>query len=160
MATRSELILERSIVLAAPPARVLDAFFDHGDLREWWQVWRSVTVPRPLGAYSLEWGPSARHDQLLGRLGGAFHGTVLDYHAGIEFFVADAYWTPPDGDPIGPMALEVRCTGHDRPHTTRLDVRQGAENQGPRWQRYFGVAGEGWDRALPALKTYLEASRR
>ena len=47
---------------------------------------------------------------MLGRLGGAFRGTVIEFKPGREFFVADAYWLPPDGDPIGPMALEASCT--------------------------------------------------
>ena len=34
----------------------------------------------------------------------------MDYQAGREMFVADAWWLPPDGDPIGPMALDVVCS--------------------------------------------------
>ena len=44
---------------------------------------------------------------MLGRLGGVFRGTVMQFEPGAGFFVADAFWLPPDGDPIGPMALEV-----------------------------------------------------
>ena len=44
-----------------------------------------------------------------GRLGGVFRGTVMQFEAGRGFFLADVYWLPPDGDPIGPMALEVTC---------------------------------------------------
>lgn len=153
----SALHVERTIVVHAPPARVLQAFFDQRDLREWWQVWRSITVARPLGTYSVEWGPTEYRDEILGRLGGAFQGTVIDYRAGAEFFVADAYWMPPDGEPIGPMALEVRCTEHGDAGTTALYVRQGAEDEGPRWQRYFVVVAAGWQRALDDLKKYLDA---
>lgn len=154
------LHVERTIVVHAPPERVLNAFFDPRDLREWWQVWRSITVPKPLGTYSVEWGATEYCDEVLGRLGGAFHGTVLDYRAGAEFFVADAFWIPPDGEPIGPMALEVRCSALGDPHVTRLTVRQGAEDEGPRWQRYFTVVAAGWQRALADLKQYLDAEAR
>jgi uncharacterized protein YndB with AHSA1/START domain len=150
------LTFERTITVHAPPERVLAAFFDPHDLAAWWQVARSVTVPRPLGTYALEWYSTDVRDPLLGRLGGAFHGTVMEYRPGIEFFVADAYWSAPDGDPVGPMAMEVRCT-QDAPSTTRLVVRQSAEDEGPRWRRYFEIVAAGWQHALDELKQYLES---
>ena len=75
----------------------------------WWQVSRAVCTPRPLGSYAVEWDPTDWRDEVLGRLGGAFHGTVMEFRPGREFFVADLYWLPPEGDPIGPMALEATC---------------------------------------------------
>ena len=151
------LQVERTVIIQAPPARVLSAFFDPIDLSEWWQVVRSVTVPRPLGTYAIEWSSTAYRDELLGRLGGAFHGTVMEYRPGEELFIADAFWNPPDGDPIGPMAMEVRCTRHGGDHITSLFVRQSGEDEGPRWQRYFEVVAGGWQRALADLKQYLDA---
>jgi uncharacterized protein YndB with AHSA1/START domain len=150
------LQVERSVVVQAAPDRVLAAFFNPADLSQWWQVVRSVTVPRALGTYAVEWRSTEFRDEVLGRLGGAFHGTVIDYRPGAEFFVADAYWHPPDGDPIGPMALEVRCTAHEGPHTT-LHVRQSADYEGVRWERYFEIVEAGWQRALADLQVYLDA---
>jgi uncharacterized protein YndB with AHSA1/START domain len=151
------LSIERRIVVEAAPDRVLRAFFDPHDLSRWWQVVRSVTVARPLGTYALEWRSTDYRDELLGQLGGAFHGTVMEYREGAELFVADAYWSPPQGDPIGPMALEVLCTP-EGPGTALL-VRQSAEDEGERWRRYFEVVATGWPRALEELKRYLEAER-
>ena len=71
-------------------------------------------MPRPLGSYAVEWEPTEWRDEVLGPLGGAFHGTVMEFKPGREFFVADLYWLPPDGDPIGPMALEATCTAAGR----------------------------------------------
>ncbi len=150
------LHVERSVIVQAAPERVLAAFFNPDDLAEWWQVERSVTVARPLGMYAIAWRSTDFRDEVLGRLGGAFHGTVLEYRAGEELFVADAYWNPPDGDPIGPMALEVRCTALGGPHITNLVVRQSGNNEGVRWQRYFEIAEAGWHRALADLKEYLD----
>jgi uncharacterized protein YndB with AHSA1/START domain len=144
-----------SLVINAPPNRVLEAFFDPEVLKIWWEVSRAVCVPRPLGSYALEWETSDASDDLLGRLGGAFHGTVMEFKAGCEFFVADAYWLPPEGDPIGPMALEAVCT----PEGTRtlLRVRQsGYEENSPRWARYYDIVSAGWIPTLNALKKYLE----
>lgn len=98
-----------SVTIIAAPSRVMWAFFDPTALATWWQTSRSVTVPRVLGAYAVEWEPTEFSDEMLGRLGGTFHGTVMEYRADREFFVAEAFWLPPDGNPIGPMALEVSC---------------------------------------------------
>ena len=99
-----------SLTIEAPPAVVLDAFFDHDALSHWWHVTRSLCVARPLGVYAVEWDPTVWRDDVLGRLGGAFKGTVIEFKPGREFFIADAYWLPPDGEPVGPMAFEARCT--------------------------------------------------
>jgi hypothetical protein len=147
-----------SIVIVASSSQVLKAFFDADALGAWWQVRRSVTTPRTLGPYTLEWGPTDFRDDVLGRLGGVFRGTVMQYDAGHGFFVADCFWLPPDGDPIGPMALEVSCTaaGPDVTSGTRLHVRQSGFEESPRWRRYYEVVGHGWERALSSLRALLE----
>ena len=144
-----------SLVIDAPPAAVLDAFFDAEALGVWWEVSRAVCVPRPLGSYALEWETTESRDAVLGPLGGAFHGTVMEFRAGLEFFVADAYWLPPEGDPIGPMALEAVC----RPEGDRtlLSVRQsGYDESSPHWARYYDIVSAGWIPTLNSLKKYLE----
>ena len=75
----SALHVEQTVVVHAPPERVLNAFFDPSDLAKWWQVARSVTIPRPLGTYAVEWASTGYRDDQLGPLGGAFHGTVMDF---------------------------------------------------------------------------------
>src|SRR5947208_893723 len=150
--------LDVSKDIAAPAGRVLKAFFDGDALGAWWQVTRSVTTPRLMGPYVVEWQPTDFRDDVLGRLGGVFRGTVMQFQAGAGFFVADAFWLPPDGDPIGPMALEVRCTavGQNRSAATRLRVTQSGCDDSPRWRRYYEVIGYGWERALASLKDLLE----
>ena len=44
-----------SLVINAPPAAVLDAFFDSDVLKVWGQVSRSGCIPRALGSYAVEW---------------------------------------------------------------------------------------------------------
>jgi len=130
------------------------AFFDPHALAAWWQTVRSVTTPRPLGIYAVEWDPTPDADEVLGRLGGVFHGTVMEYLAGREFFVADAWWLPPDGDPIGPMSLEVSCA-MDGP-ACRLRVRQTGFDENVRWRRYYAVIARGWQLSLAELKQFVE----
>ena len=102
---------DHSILVRASPESVLGAFFDPAALAAWWLRSRSVTTPRPLGIYAVEWEPTPEADDILGRLGGVFYGIVMEYKAGRELFVADAWWLPPDGDPIGPMSLQVLLRG-------------------------------------------------
>jgi uncharacterized protein YndB with AHSA1/START domain len=157
MATEARVLdVTRTQLIQAPPARVLSAFFTDADLRGWWQVTRSVAVPRPLGPYAVEWQPTEFSDDILGRLGGTFHGTIIDYRSNAAFFIAEAFWQPPDGDPIGPMALEVHCRPHGNGRQTMVTVRQSGEGEGPRWQRYFDIMGRGWEAALRELKDYMD----
>ena len=145
---------ELSLLINAAPTRVLMAFFDPHALRVWWQVARSVTTPRPMGIYAIEWPPTADTDDVLGRLGGVFWGRVMEFLPGKELFIADAWWLPPDGDPIGPMALGVTCR-MDGP-ACRLHVRQSGFEDTPRWRRYYTVIAGGWRSSLAALKDYVE----
>lgn len=145
---------EQELVIAADPAVVFECFFAADSLRAWWQVVRSVTTPVPLGVYAVEWATTPYRDDLLGSLGGVFHGTVVDVKPGRHFLVADAYWVPPEGDPIGPMALEVYC--EDDPGGCRLKVVQNGYEDAPRWRRYYAVVSRGWQLSLTALKRYAE----
>jgi uncharacterized protein YndB with AHSA1/START domain len=146
--------LDLSIVIAAPPALVMRAFFDSDALGAWWSVKRSVTTPRMLGAFAVEWPPSEYRDETLGRLGGVFRGTIMQFEADRGFFVADAYWLPPDGDPIGPMALEVTCGPAEA--GTEVRVVQNGFEESVRWRRYYEVVTVGWQQALKAMKMLLE----
>ena len=153
--------LDVSAVIKSPPGRVLKAFFDADALGAWWQVARSVTTPRVLGPYTIEWPTTEYQDELLGRLGGVFRGTIMQYDAGRGFFVADAFWLPPDGDPIGPMALEVTLTptaptDGSTEDGTAIHVVQTGFEESARWRRYYEIITIGWERALKSLKMLLE----
>ena len=142
------LRVDSTVRIIGAPTRVLAAFFDAQALAAWWGVLRSVTTPRPLGVYALEW------ENANGLAGGVFHGTVMEYRAGRELFVANAYWLPTGGEPLGPMGLEVTCRV-DGP-ATRVRVRQSGTDNGARWKRYQDNMTSGWKVSLDALKQYIE----
>ena len=148
------LEFERTIEITADPPAIIAAFFDPQALATWWQAVRSVTAPRPLGVYAVEWKATAFQDDVLGRLGGVFHGRVMEFREDREFLVADAHWLPPESDAIGPMALEVRCRRVGP--STELRLRQSAAERGERWERYHDLVAAGWTDSLNALKQYLE----
>jgi uncharacterized protein YndB with AHSA1/START domain len=147
---------EASVVVEVPAARAFQAFINHDDLVYWWAVERSVAVPRASGVYAVTWPASERRDEVLGQLGGTLHGIVMDCTPDRDLFLADVYWQPPSGEPLGPMALEVRCEPAADPGSSRITIRQSAGEDGPRWQRYFSLTKPGWASALDTLKDYLE----
>ena len=149
--------LDISIVIVAAPVQVLKAFFDADALRAWWQVAHSLTTPRVLGPYAIEWTPTDFRDEVLGRLGRVpRHGHAV--RSGPRFLRCGLLLAAPDGDPIGPMALEVECApaGPDVPSGTRLHVRQSGFEESARWRRYLRDRGNGWERALASLRSLLE----
>jgi hypothetical protein len=147
-----------SVDISATPRVVLDAFFDGAALGAWWPATRSVTTPRPLGPYAIEWTSESR-DEVLGRLGGVLRGTVMHIEPTRGFFVADVFWLPPIGLPIGPMALEIACRLGVAPNglpCTKVRVTQGGFDESPRWRRYYEVAQSQWQHQLESLKALLE----
>jgi len=158
------LKLERTLTINAPPDRVLNAFFDADALRTWWGAVNAVTMPRTLGPYAIEWPTSELRDEVLGPLGGIFRGNVMQFESGAGFFVADLFWLPPEGDPIGPMGLDVAVSLSPASRleiaVTELRVTQSGFEDNARWRRYYEVIGLGWDRALRTLKQLLENEPR
>ena len=146
------------IDIAAPPEAVYSAFFSRESLQRWWGVVASITGPRPLGIYALEWARTPDDDSLLGPWGGAFYGIVIDVRLGREFFLADAYWMPPEGNPIGPMAVHVTCD--PTPIGTRLRFQQSGCDDSPRWRRFYRVIGASWSAALGRLKDEMEQEQQ
>jgi hypothetical protein len=140
--------------IGASPGTILKAFFDPAALYAWFEVKHAVTTPRAFGPYALEWPTTEFSDQVLGRLGGVFRGTVMQFQPQRGFLVADAYWLPPDGEPIGPMAFEVTCAAAG--YATEVRVRQSGYEESERWRRYYEVTGRGWERALALMKALLE----
>ncbi|HWB17506.1 MAG TPA: SRPBCC domain-containing protein [Vicinamibacterales bacterium] len=148
---------EQNLVIGASPSAVFKYFFQADALRAWWQAARSVTTPVPFGVYAIEWPTTPYRDDLLGALGGVFHGTVVDVRYGQSFLVADAYWVPPEGEALGPMALEVTCKPD--PAGCKLHIRQDGYAPSPRWRRYYAVVSRGWQVSLIALKRYAEDAK-
>jgi uncharacterized protein YndB with AHSA1/START domain len=166
MSAHRQIGFEHSIRIESTPGRILAAFFEPAALAAWWDVATAVATPRPLGAYALEWPDADEVDEVLGRLGGVFHGMVIDFQPDRGFFVADAYWLPPGGDPIGPMAMDVTCSPAEppagrnaEPSAITLRVAQRGLDDSPRWLRYYEVLGGCLPPALETLKDYLERGR-
>lgn len=156
--TEAQPALDITTDIRALPRVVIDAFFDASALAAWWPAIRSVTTPRPLGPYAVEW-TSEERDQILGRLGGVLRGTVMHVEPTRGFFVADVFWLPPNGAPIGPMAFEVACrlgVSTEGLPCTKVRVTQGGFEESDRWRRYYEVLAVQWQGLLESLKRFLE----
>ena len=152
-----------TIVINAPQDQILRAFFDNDALGAWWSTARSVTIPRVLGPYVVEWHPTDFRDAVFGRLGGVLRGTVMQFDATTGFFLADVFWLPPDSDPVGPMALEVTCRaassaddGGTGVNGTTVHVTQSGFEESLRWRHYYELINPGWEQALYSMKMLLE----
>ena len=160
MAARTEIqpAVDISLDIRAMPRVVIEAFFDGAALEAWWPANRSVTTPRPLGPYAIEWSTETR-DEILGRFSGVLRGTVMHFEATRGFFVADVFWLPVIGTAVGPMALEIGCrlgvTADGLP-CTKVRVTQGGFEESARWRRYYEVAQTEWQKQLESLKRWLE----
>jgi uncharacterized protein YndB with AHSA1/START domain len=147
--------------VAAPPAAVLDAFFNAKALGEWWGASSSHCEPRPLGEYVLSWARPAEQDSA-GGLGldiglerhGELRGTVMEFRPGREFFVAELFWTRDGAPPTGPMALEASCV--TRELDTALTIRYSAADDAPGWALHRHELARLVPREMMALKGYLE----
>ena len=134
---------------------MLAAFFDPHALAALVAGRRSVTTPRPMGVFAVEWAADRPTPTTCsGAWAASFTARVMEYLPGRELFVADAWWLPPDGDPIGPMALEVSCRMSGP--VCRLQVKQTGFEDTPRWRRYYAVIASGWRSSLAALKEHVE----
>jgi uncharacterized protein YndB with AHSA1/START domain len=148
-----------SAQVTAPADRVFQAFFDSALLQAWWQVTRSVTVPRVLGPYVLEWDICDTQDDVMGRIGGVLRGTVMQIEPDRAFFIADLFWLPISGDPIGPMALDVTCApvADKTGSYTEIRVAQTGFEDSVRWRQYYELAKADLTRAMAALKALVES---
>jgi uncharacterized protein YndB with AHSA1/START domain len=162
MAVRERTLkLDISLDIAAPVPLAFAAFFDDAALASWLQTSRSIAVPQILGPYVLEWRSSAgRRDREEGAgEGGIFRATVVDVEPNDHLFLADAFWLPEEGGPLGPLAVQVTFTptaAADGSTTTLVRLLITGFDDSPRWQRYFALARRQWQEGLDALKRLLE----
>src|SRR6478609_3515556 len=116
------LKLDVTLEMSVPVEPVFQAFFDSAALGAWHATSRAIAVPRLLGPYVLEWPTSNERDEVLGRSGGIFRATVMHIEPNDHIFLADAFWLPPDGGPLGPLAVQITLTAQATPDGTRSTV--------------------------------------
>jgi uncharacterized protein YndB with AHSA1/START domain len=154
-----ELKLDLTVDIIASVDTIFAAFFEASALGAWHKTSRSIAIPRLLGPYVLEWPPSLNSDEILGRMGGVFRATVMEIEPNDHIFLADAFWLPPDGGPLGPLAVQITFTPTAAPdgrRATLVRVVMTGFDDGVRWKRYLDHSHAQWHKALGTLRSLLE----
>jgi hypothetical protein len=92
-------------------------------------------------------------------MGGIFRATVMHIEPNDHVFLADAFWLPPDGGPLGPLAVQITfspAAAPDGRRSTLVRVVMTGFDNGVRWKRYLGQATAEWQASLGVLKMLLE----
>ena len=134
----------------------MQAFFTDADLKSWWGVTRAFTVARPLGMYAIEWESTDFKDEVLGRLGGAFHGTIIDYRPNARVLprrsllaAARRRSDRPDG------ARGALPPARQRPPDD-ADGQAERRRRRPALGALLQIMGRGWEGALGEMKDFID----
>ena len=142
-------------IIAAPPGRVLRAFFDADALGAWWQVGASVTTPRVARPVRDRMAADR-----ISRRGArpARRRVPRDGHAVSRRARDSSSPTPSGCRPTANRSARwrSRSAAADSAGVTRVRVTQTGFEESARWRRYYEVIGLGWSRALTSLKSLLE----
>lgn len=142
--------LRASVQIEASAERVLQAFLDPEQLKQWWGATRGLVEPRRGGTWALAWGNSAQGYQFV------LSGVIRFLHPARRLRIEHLVYFNAERPILGPIRLSVLLREKDG--LTRLTVRQEAFGEGPDWEWYYEVVGQGWKDALGNLKRFLETA--
>jgi uncharacterized protein YndB with AHSA1/START domain len=99
--------IEVTISVKTNPQDVISAFIDPQKLSKWWQVEKTLIVPKTGGVYTLAWGVSEKGIRYVST------GIIKTYLPDHELMVENFVYLNPDKPFLGPMSLTVRATEKD-----------------------------------------------
>ncbi|MFQ5601467.1 MAG: hypothetical protein ACE5G2_13060 [Candidatus Krumholzibacteriia bacterium] len=146
-------------VINATGMQVLFAFLDVVAIKTWWGASNVVVEPRPGGLLLVEWEPGhGGEDDLLGPLGGVLGGILDKSQAGYFVHFGALHWLSPRGESFGPTRLEINVTsrGDPRNRPTLVRIVGSAFQSSDKWDRYFELTKQGWQKTSADLKTWCE----
>ena len=113
---------DQELTIDVAPTRAMGAFFDPHALVALVAGHSVGDDASRAGRLRDRMGAVRRRGRGARPAGGRLSRTIVEYIAGTQLFVADAWWLPPDGDPLGPMGLQVSCAAEGS--GCRLHVHQ------------------------------------
>jgi uncharacterized protein YndB with AHSA1/START domain len=138
----------RSIQIQAEPGRVLNAFLELDELRQWWGVSDGLVEARKGGVWTLVWRQDA------GGYRYAVSGVIKSLAPGKRLRIEPLVYMNAERTILGPMRLSLALSGKEG--RTRIRVRQDGYQQGAEWDWYYQAVQTGWTEALKNLKRHLE----
>jgi uncharacterized protein YndB with AHSA1/START domain len=138
----------RSIQIQAEPRRVLNAFLELVELKQWWGVSDGLVEARKGGVWTLVW----RHDT--GGYRYAVSGVIKSLAPEKRLRIEPLVYMNAERTILGPMRLSLALSGKEG--RTRIRVRQDGYQQGAEWDWTYQAMQTGWTEALKNLKRYLE----
>ena len=137
------------IVIKAPPSRILRAFLEETDLKEWWGVARAFTEVSVGGLWTIAWNDSDQRFKYVSS------GIIKELELEKQLTISQLVYLNPEKPIMGPLQLEITVVPLNST-STLLAVNQPGYKVGPDWDWYYESVLEGWPRALKLLKEHLE----
>lgn len=144
----SKMVCDQINILAQPE-RVLEAFTNPIDLKNWWGVERSFIELKEGGIYSILWGISESGIKY------SSSGIIKSYIPNKILDLEKMIYLNPDRSILAPINMTISVTRNE--NGTLLKVKQGPfKTDSKDWVWYHDAVMKGWKMALVNLKNYLE----
>ncbi len=139
--------VESTVIIQAKPARVISAFTELTDLREWWGVERALIEKKPGGSYTLAWNIRSTG------FGYVSTGIIKEYKPDSLLVIGNFVYMNPEISILGPMQLTIRAL--KKAGGTECYLCQEGYQEGADWDWYFGAVTGAWPIVLEELRKYL-----
>ena len=142
--------VEKEILVAASPERVLRSFVDGADLKGWWKVSRSLVQEHRGGVWSVVWDDHGEAKTQHSWVG------VIEEISPRRLRVGHLVMIEPGQPLFGPLELEIVVNPADC--GSSLVVYHRGYRSGEQWDWMHDTVVEGWDHILRDLKQWVRAS--
>ena len=143
--------VEVSIELDCSAEKAFNAFIDHRQLKEWWNIDRSLIEAKQGGVYSLAWNISTHGFQYIST------GLITVFDPGCELLIDHLVYFNPEKSILGPTYLSVKFENGNS--NTIIKLIQGGYRQGEDWDWFYEAVKEAWPKVLVNLKIFLEQKK-
>jgi activator of Hsp90 ATPase-like protein len=140
--------VEVTIDINCSARNVFNAFVDENQLKEWWQVERSLIEAKQGGIYSLAWNVTEQGFQFIST------GLITIFNPGQELLIDHFVYFNPEKSILGPTYLSVKL--EDATSFTKLKLVQGGYQRGKDWDWFYEAVKNTWPIVLAELKNFLE----
>jgi uncharacterized protein YndB with AHSA1/START domain len=139
--------VETTVLVPAPPERVLRAFLEPADLRGWWKVSRSLVEAEPGGVWSVTWDDYGEEKTQHAWVG------VVEELTPRGLSIGHLVMIEPRRPLFAPLQLEVLVTPAGE--GTSLTVVHRGYGHGEHWDWIHAEVVRGWQHVLGDLQAWF-----